>query len=378
MVSANRESAAATSRQEDGHCLYQAFLDSCGGGSAPGAGTSRPQGVGRDTMPTISKPSWAGSAGLLFFGLALGLGTPSSANAQPFPTCDSSPGKICTMTIRIFNDSPNHFIYPVLTTGKGPVDIWMQAWFGLTQTVVDAGTNPYPRNKNYRLYINPAKGIAPGTGITVTLPLYTKIDNSINSGPSTCDPNKVTCTDTFIDWWNGGTVLLYTSPVTSGSSPPSAVQAPGITDGLARTGTGTDQTKTQRVITIQASDAQVPTCGTLVSGVAPPPVPPACSEPLTIYSDVSDLPKADGDQLIEYTLGARNINSEATRKINGNIAYTLDTANVDFDVSYVNSRLGPRRHRSSGQRSGRLYGHASNCRCFQGRSEDVPAVAAGI
>ena len=291
---------------------------------------------------TRNRP-WSASVLVLAFASfsALCLGALSPARAQPFPACDSSPGQICTMTIRIFNNSPNHFIFPVLTTGKGPVDIWMQAWFKLTQPVVDAGTNPYPRNKNYRLYMNPTKGIAPGTGVTVSLPLYTKIASTINSAPSTCDPNKVTCTDTFIDWWNGGTVLLYTSPIVAGSSPPSAPQPPGIADALARTGTGTDGAKTQRVITIQAADAVLPTCGALVSGVAPPTNPPPCADALTVYSDVADLPKADGDQLIEYTLGARNINSADTRKTNGDIAYTLDTANVDFDVSYVNIAWAP-------------------------------------
>jgi len=29
------------------------------------------------------------------------------------------------MTIKIFNDDPAHYIFSVLTTGQGPVDIWL-------------------------------------------------------------------------------------------------------------------------------------------------------------------------------------------------------------------------------------------------------------
>ena len=108
------------------------------------------------------------------------------------------------MTIQIFNDDPNYFIYPVLTTGKGKTDIWMQAWNSVRANALPS--NPYPRNKNYRLFINPTNGIAPHTGITLTLPLFTQLAGSINPNPPACDPAKIDCTDTFADWWNGGTI----------------------------------------------------------------------------------------------------------------------------------------------------------------------------
>ena len=60
---------------------------------------------------------------------------------------------------------------------------------------------------------------------------------------------------------------------------------------------------------------------------------------VTMYSDVSEFPPADANQLLEYTLGAKNLN--ATERGDIQIAYALDTANVDFDVSYVNLAYAP-------------------------------------
>jgi hypothetical protein len=57
------------------------------------------------------------------------------------------------MTIKIFNNDANHWIYPVLTTGKGPADIWMQAWWSVPNAALP--DYPFIRRKNYRLYINP-------------------------------------------------------------------------------------------------------------------------------------------------------------------------------------------------------------------------------
>lgn len=51
--------------------------------------------------------------------LSLGLGYLSSANGQVVPPV------VPTMTIKIFNDDPAHYIFSVLTTGQGPVDIWL-------------------------------------------------------------------------------------------------------------------------------------------------------------------------------------------------------------------------------------------------------------
>lgn len=55
--------------------------------------------------------------------LSLGLGHVGNADAQIVPQV------VPTMTIKIFNDDPAHYIFPVLTTGQGMVDIWLQAIF---------------------------------------------------------------------------------------------------------------------------------------------------------------------------------------------------------------------------------------------------------
>jgi hypothetical protein len=218
--------------------------------------------------------------------LGLGLGCLSGANAQG-PTVPS-------MTIKIFNDDPNNHIYPVLTTGQGAPDIWLQAFFKIPQAQVP--NHPYPRTRSFRIYINPAMGgIAPGQSVTLTIPLYTQLVSSVDP----TQPNQ------YIDWWNGGTILIYSSDT---ATPPKA-----LTDALTNR---PSQKPVTQVFT------GLPTC----SGTA--------CQPLQFFSDDSDLPKADPSQLTEYTLGARialPVNNPNTDPPND-----LDLANVDFDVSYVN------------------------------------------
>lgn len=269
-------------------------------------------------MPKTSGQSKTVASGrTLFFALAtfltLGLGAVSPVRAQPAP-CPGhdkaypADATICTMTIKIFNDDPDHFIYPVLTTGRGAQDIWMQAWFSVK--TAELGAKPYPRNNNYRLYINPTHGIAPHTGISLTLPLFTQLADRINPKPEIC----LGCADTFIDWWDGATIQLYTNP---GTAQAPAQQPPSLTDALGR--------PEQKPVAVGFADAVKPTCD-------------AC-EALTIYRDVADLPKEDGSQLLEYTLGARNRPSLENKQ--AGIAEALDTSNVDFDVSYVNVVWAP-------------------------------------
>jgi hypothetical protein len=218
--------------------------------------------------------------------LGLGLGYLSSANAQG-PT-------VPLMTIKIFNDDPNHYIYPVLTTGQGAVDIWLQAFFKIPQAQVS--NYPYPRTKSFRIYINPAmEGIAPGQSVTLTIPLYTQLVSYVDP----MEPNQ------YIDWWNGGTILIYSSDT---AAPPKA-----LTDALMNR---PSQKPLPQVLT------GLPTC----SGTA--------CQPLQFFSDDSDLPKADPSQLTEYTLGARI--ALPVKNPNTDPPNDLDFVNVDFDESYVN------------------------------------------
>jgi hypothetical protein len=271
-----------------------------------------------------------GFAVVTFLSLCFGAASPVRAQPNPCPghmNAYPTDATICTMTIKIFNDDPDHFIYPVLTTGQGAADIWMQAWFSVTNSQLPS--NPYPRIYNYRLYINPTNGIPPNSGISLTLPLYTQLNDPINPNPPVppaCKKESLPkCTDTFVDWWNGATIQLYTSPGKA-----QATQPLSLTDALGR--------PSQQAVTPNFAGAIKPTCVGVQSAV--PNSPPAITcEALTIYSDTSDLPKDDGSQLVEYTLGARNVPNLQNQR--AGIAYALDTSNVDFDVSYVNLVWGP-------------------------------------
>jgi hypothetical protein len=219
--------------------------------------------------------------------LSLGLGYVSDASAQSPPL----------MTIKIFNDDPNHHIFPVLTTGQGAEDIWLQAIFKVPEK--DIPNFPYPRNKSFRIYINPSSGIGPGQNVAITIPLYTQLVPSVDPKM----PNQ------YIDWWNGGTILLYSSDT--------ATRPRALTDDLTNR-------PSQQPVPPPINGAVFPTC----TGNCQP------SQPLQFFSDDSDLPKADPSQLLEYTLGARvalTVKNPATDPPNA-----LDLANVDFDVSYVN------------------------------------------
>jgi hypothetical protein len=138
---------------------------------------------------------------VLLTSLGLALGYLNSANAQGLT--------VPLMTIKIFNDDPNHYIYPVLTTGQGAVDIWLQAFFKIPEAQVS--NHPYPRTQSFRIYVNPAMGgIAPGQSVTLTIPLYTQLVSYVDP----MQPNQ------YIDWWNGGTILIYSS---DRAAPPKAL-----------------------------------------------------------------------------------------------------------------------------------------------------------
>lgn len=138
-----------------------------------------------------NKPTPAMGFAALMFALSIGSAGEAGAQANVVPM----------MTIKIFNDDPNHWAYPVLTTGvRTPNDIWLQAFFKVPLN--DIGTKRYASKKNYRLYINPADaGIPPGGSVVLKLPLYTQLV----ANPDPTQP------DQYIDWWNGTTILLYLS-----------------------------------------------------------------------------------------------------------------------------------------------------------------------
>jgi len=227
-----------------------------------------------------------GLAALMF---ALAFGHAGDARAQ---------ADVPRMTIKIFNDDPKNWAYPVLTTGKRlPNDIWMQAFFKVHKKDID--TKTYASKKAYRLYINPKNaGIPPGGSVTIEVPLFTQLaDNP--------DPTKP---DQYIDWWNGTTIQLYTNDK---ASPPRALQEDFAAD-------ADNQVKSF------ADGAVRPSC-------------PDC-QPLKVYAVDADLPKNDPSQLLEFTLGARVDRGKVPDDEPPN---DLDLRNVDFDVSYVNVVYGP-------------------------------------
>ena len=297
----------------------------------------------------MQKPSRRGetatSGHLLLFALAtslaLCLGDASPVRAQtslptfgPLPCPGQSASypanpTICTMTIEIFNDDSNHFIFPVLEMGQGAKDQWMQAWFSTLNTQL--GANPFPRNNTYRIYINPTNGIAPGTGVSLTFPLFTALKLPIPNPMNQTFSNPGTglgLPDTFIEWWSGGNIQLYTSPGTT-----TAVQPPSLKNELNR--------PSQKLLTVPwnpsnpplPTSAGPPTCTPVQSKAPNQPVPATC-EPLTLYVDTSGIGKQGGSQLLEYTLGAVNANVAPIHQTTW-INYWLDTHNVDFDISYV-------------------------------------------
>jgi hypothetical protein len=224
--------------------------------------------------------------------LGLGLGCADGAAAQIVPPT------IPTMTIKIFNDDPDQYIFPVLATGKHTgADIWMQAIFQITRAQIATGKFPYVTNSVYRIYIEPTNGIAPGESVSITIPLYTQL-------VATPDPTQP---DQYIDWWNGGTIQLFLDTM------PQTPRA--LADDL------TNRANQQPVT---GTTGALPSCAR------------RCE--LQFFSDNADLPKSDPSQLLEFTLGARVAQSGDDPNSPPN---TLDLGNVDFDVTYVNVAYGP-------------------------------------
>lgn len=199
------------------------------------------------------------------------------------------------MTIEIFNNSEAYNIYPVLSTGgHDPDDAWLQAQFKVPKA--DLKNNPYPNPDQFRLYFTPTgTGIPPHGAITVRLPLYTQL-------AANPDPQKPA---QYIDWWNGGRIEIYESPIANGRPPKTLVE-------------NYSNRPAQKQVTAVAG-AAVPTCA-------------ACQQPLQMFQDPAGLPSNDPAQLTEFTLGAIDRTKDP---------YKLDYKNVDYDVSYVDNAYLP-------------------------------------
>src|SRR5215204_1775850 len=113
-------------------------------------------------------------------------------------------------------DNPTKYnIFPVITTPTNGPDEWLQAAFNVP--VADLGTRKYGHDKVYLIYIKPLVGLAPGESVTVSLPVCSRLVPATPTSPI----GKVN--DEYIDWWNGGRVYIFDSPL--GSGPPAALTA---------------------------------------------------------------------------------------------------------------------------------------------------------
>lgn len=212
---------------------------------------------------------------------------------------------IPSMTIKIFNNDPDHNIYPVLTTGTSTSNLWLRAWFGITKEEADkaekAGKPYYPKEHNFRIYINPTgTGIPPRKVAIVKLPFITQLVPT-----NLVDPKQ---NDQYADWWGGGRIELFAAPVKDGAPPPE----------LTALYTGKPgQTKIDIATLPKGSRAPVCTTG--------------CAQPLELFKDTLGVFKNNApSQLTEYTLGVINQDNNPP---------TLGTyfGAVDIDVSYVDT-----------------------------------------
>jgi len=205
------------------------------------------------------------------------------------------------MQIRIYNSSDDHTIFPVLTMGQNERDKRLQAWFKVPNNPDSLKSQPYPRNNEFRLYINPTHGIPPHDHVTLILPLFTKLVPKIDA----------TKPDQFADWWDGGNLLLFAS---KDGSPPEA-----LTENY-------ENRPSQVKVKIDPSiGAALPTCIRCEQQLEP--------TGLQIYKDQHGLANNNPSQLLEYTLGAIDETAQPYIELNDH--------NVDYDVSYVNTAYLP-------------------------------------
>ena len=243
-----------------------------------------------------NKPGPAVGLPALFVAAILAASCPAKAQTA----CPAVPPN---MTIKIFNDSTDKWLFPELEVGMPNPDVWIQSICSVPNSQIP--THPYPTTITNRFYINPTTGIAPGQSVFVTLPLYTQL-------VATVDP---TANDQYAEWWQGENIQMFVSDT---STPPESWTefyngtAPGHTN--------------QTPLTSLAASPTWPTCTGTV----------ACT--LVFKKDPNGtLPKYGPSQLLEATLGAR----QAQKVVNDSPPNVLDIRNVDFDVSYVNVGYAP-------------------------------------
>jgi hypothetical protein len=231
--------------------------------------------------PRVLKPAGVTRFATLLLFLSFGWTSYAAAAIQ----CSDYP----PFTLKIYNDTMNYNVYPVISTPTNGVDEWLQGGFNVAKGNLNLQT--YGHKFVYRTYLKPVAGISPGGFLTITLPLCSRLVPA----PTGQTP------DEYIDWWNGGRVYIYANLKSEGRAPPE------LTQDLAE-----DQANRVTPLTVGPSCAGCP-------HLHP-----------RIFKSPTALAANDPAQLTEYTLAdvIKGIMPPSP-------TWSLDLKNVDYDISYV-------------------------------------------
>ena len=268
-------------------------------------------------------------AGLLVLALVTFAGA-RSASAADSPTFDCTNGPGPNLTLKIFNNTMDYNIYPVVIAGGKDdqptiatgASQWMQACFRVTFN--NLKTQRYPRDGQYRFYVNCCgtdmngmneNGIPPNGLVTIILPFYSPLEKNIDPDPDT----KKSIPAQFINWWQGGGINMFQAPVKDGKPPQ-----------YLREFWAADQSNavdpTDKNTTLGAK-ANPPTCGT------------GCA--LHFFRAPGAVDSWSPNQLIEYTMGAAGPNGNTGAAKPKQPFFVWDPTNLDYDVSNVNNTYMP-------------------------------------
>ena len=268
-------------------------------------------------------------AGLLVLALVTFAGA-RSASAADSPTFDCTNGPGPNLTLKIFNNTMDYNIYPVVIAGGKDdqptiatgASQWMQACFRVTFN--NLKTQRYPRDGQYRFYVNCCgtdmngmneNGIPPNGSVTIILPFYSPLVKDIDPNPDT----RTSIPAQFINWWQGGGINMFQAPVKDGKPPQ-----------YLREFWAADQSNavdpTDKNTTLGAK-ANPPTCGT------------GCA--LHFFRAPGAVDSWSPNQLIEYTMGAAGPNGNTGAAKPKQPFFVWDPTNLDYDVSNVNNTYMP-------------------------------------
>jgi hypothetical protein len=241
-----------------------------------------------------------------------------NANATFGVDCTEPGNPGPTMTIQIFNNSTDYDIFPLLLAGTASAnDEWMEACFRIAASQIPdpAKSTLYPRANQYRMYIKCCgggeTGIPPSGSVQITLPLYSPLVQTIFPDPAKSGQPI----EQFIDWWQGGNIIIYAVPTGS-----------GYPDTLAKHWNEDANPANNR---IRNPTRNSPTCGGVNGATV------TCG--LHVFTSVGGIVGWEPEQLLEYTLGAAGIDASRPTNRPDLPLRIWNPENVDYDVSNVNN-----------------------------------------